>query len=273
MLKIDYVSVAKEGGESGGGFTDYGPTGAKTESSTTISGTDAYGREWNKTVTVHYKMLGGSTKPISRVTYRTVTRSTGFSHTSTVKLSYEYDEVGHLMGGSGSEVFSGSLPGGVTYSGSSNITCGVLEGALAWTKRIEQASYFNDGKLYAETLTITVPESAKSPVFYRPVRETELTTTTYADGGRRESNIVILYDWDDVGNNIRKNASGTVKGTDIVEGSPVDYSALITITYVNIGGVWEKVGFEEKRSSEASLAKRLPFEVIFCDDHALRLGL
>ena len=212
-------------------------------------------------------------KSTSRVTYGTVTHSTGFSRTSTVKLSYEYDEVGHLLGGSGSEVFSGSLPGGVTYSGSSNVICGILEGELAWTKRVEQASYFKDGKLYAEALTITVPESAKRPVFYRSVRETEWTTTAYADGGRRESNIVILYGWDDVGNNIGKSASGTVTGTEIVKGLPVDYTGLITITYVNIGGAWEKVGFEEEKSSAVSLAKRLPFEVIFCDDHTLRPGL
>lgn len=271
-LNIDYNEVLS--GSSGKDFIDYGRTGERTMSVDSKSGTDIFGKKWNETVKNDYKILGGSTKPTLRTIYRTVTHSTGFARTSTASISYTYTEDGFLMGGSGSEKFSGSLPGGLTYSGSSNVTYGAGGGTLAWEKRVEQASYYKDDKFYAETITVVVPESKYISGRLKPVRETERTTTTYAAGSRRESEIVILYNYDSSGN-VRKRGNGTLTGTEIIYGLPVNYTGTITITYPGpgMGGGDYKLNYEEKRSAMVSLPKRLPFEVIFSDDYGLRGGL
>lgn len=277
-LKIDYDQ--KGGGSSSRTWVDYkwDNSGKLLEkvSYTTSSGTDMHGREWNVTVKDYYKGFGGVVKLTTSVTDGTVTHSAGFSRKSTLEVNYERDEKGILTGGSGSEVFSGSLPGGITYSGNSTVTWAVWtervpEAILVWTKRVEQTIYYKDGKHYAQTITVTVPASEYWAGKIRLVRETERMTTTYADGSRRESEIVILYDWDPVGN-VRKSGSGTVTGTEIVNGLPVKYTGLINITYPDPGYGWQKRSYDEKRSAAVSLLERLPFEVIFSNDHGLRRG-
>lgn len=257
----------------------YSPVGVPVEGSETtgLRGEDIYGRELDietaKLSGWHAQLKPDSVVASGIIVYPPTTKSEQSSFTRTLKVTvhYEYDNQGRLTGGTGSEEFVGIIPGGIAYSGTATGTFAARHGDLVWTERVEKTSYYVGDAPYAEAVTVITPESQYLGGEERVVRETVKTTTAYADGGRRESEIVILWQRDEHGVCTGKSGSGVVSGTEIIDGQSVDYAGSITIDYgfdSHIG--WYKTGYGEKRSAEAQLPKRLPLEVIFIDDPYLR---
>jgi hypothetical protein len=147
----------------------------------------------------------------------------------------------------------------------------VKYGQLLWMERVEKTAYSYNGQPYADTVTVITPESEYRGGSYCKMKEVVKTTTTYADGSKRESEIVALWQRDEAGVITGQSASGTVTGTEIVGGKPVPYTGSITLSYSFSGIIgWYKTGYSEKRTSATSLPKRLPFEVAFVDDPHFR---
>lgn len=243
-------------------------------------GEDIYGREQDVTVVVPSSWRGGL-KPDSVVAYGTITYPSGvnfeqswFAQSLRVTVNCEYDDKGYLKGGSGNQEFSGHLStsaGTITYSGNATGTFTALYGQLGWTKRVQKTNYYGDNKPYAETVTITTAESKYLGGRLVVVREIEKTTTTYADGSQRESEVDILYQRNEHGVLSGKSASGVVTGAEVTNGKPVSYAGSIAMDYgfdSSIG--WHKVAYSEKRPAADRLPERLPFEVIFIDDFYFR---
>jgi len=270
-LSVEYTQGTGKLSESIHVGTSYDSFGVPVEGSevTVRKGEDIYGRELDMTIGT----LSGwhaQLKPDSVVASGTATHPAGFARTLRVTVHYEYNE-SQLRGGSGNEEFSVRIPGGITYSGSATGTFTAQYGQLVWTERVENTSYYLGDKPYAETVIVTTPESDYLGGRLVVVQQSVKTTTTYADGSRRESDIVISWQRDENGVCSGKSGSGVVTGTEVVNGTPVDYTGSVTLDYgfdSHIG--WYKTGYSEARSAETELPKRLPFEVIFIDDPYLR---
>jgi hypothetical protein len=244
-------------------------------------GEDIYGREQNMTIAIPSAHYGGSVKPESVVASGTITypaaagiAQSWFARTIKVTVSYQYDN-GVLKGGSGNEEFSGHISasaGDITYSGGATANFTVKDGQLLWAERVEKTSYFFKDRLYAETVTSVTPLAEYLGGRWITTSETYKTATTYADGSRRESEIVILSQHNEGGVSTGKSGSGVVTGTEVINGKSVEYNGSITISYGFIPQRWGwiKVSYSEKRSAETKLPERLPFEVISIDDDALR---
>jgi hypothetical protein len=260
----------------------YTPFGVPVQGSevTHRTGEDIYGREQNMTIGV---LAGwhGTLKPESVVAYGTFSAPARFAYEDgwftrslNVTVISDFDEAGRLTGGSVTETFSGhikAVEGKITYSGTATATFSAKNGALLWTDRIEKTTYYYAGEKYAETVTVVTPESELRGGSYVKMRETVQTTTTYADGGERESMIMVEWQRKDTGLITGKSGSGTVSGIEIVNGKPINYEGEIMLDYgvdTRIG--WFKTGYTENRSATTNLPKRLPFEVIYSDDLYLR---
>lgn len=102
-------------------------------------------------------------------------------------------------------------------------------------------------------------------------REDQKTVTTYADGSKRESELIISWLRNERGVISGMNGRGKVTGSDVINGKNVDYTGSIIVNYgfeKRIG--WYKIGYNEKISGSGRLLKRLPFEVIYISDIYLR---
>jgi hypothetical protein len=270
-LSVEYTQGTGNLSETIHVGTSYSPFGEPVEGSevTVRKGEDIYGRELDMTIGT----LSGwhaQLKPDSVVASGSVTHPAGFARTLKVTVHYEYNQ-SQLRGGSGDEEFFGSIAGGIAYSGSATGTFTAQYGQLVWTERVENTNYYLGDKPYAETVIVTTPESELLGGRLVVVRQRVKTTTTYADGSRRESDIVISWQRDENGVCSGKSGSGVVTGTEVVNGTPADYTGSVTLDYgfdSHIG--WYKTGYSEARSAETELPKRLPFEVIFIDDPYLR---
>jgi hypothetical protein len=243
-------------------------------------GEDFYGREQDMTIRTPLSWHG-SVQPDSVAASGTITYPTAvgveqswFTRSLNVTVFYEYNDKGEFMGGSGKESFSGHIltnTGKITYSGSATGNFTVLYGKLLWTHRIEETKYNDGDKPYAETVMVIFPESQMLAGSLLTIREHAKTTTTYADGSRRESDVVILWPRNENGVLIGKSGSGVVNGTEVINGKPISYTGSVTIDYgFTSKEGWHKVGYNEKRLADIGLPNRLPFEVIFIDDSYMR---
>jgi hypothetical protein len=243
-------------------------------------GEDIYGREQDMIIRT-LSSWRGSVKPDSVAASGTITYpnevgvgQSWFNRSLKVMVIPEYNEKGEIKGGSGTESFSGHIltsAGKVTYSGSATGTFTVSYGKLHWTQRIEETTYYLGDKPYAVTVTVIIPESQMLGGNLLPIREHTKTTTTCADGSRRESDVVILWPRNENGVLTGKSGSGVVTGTEVINGKPVNYTGLVTIDYgFDSKEGWHKVGYNEKRSADTGLPNRLPFEVIYIDDLYMR---
>lgn len=243
-------------------------------------GEDIYGREQDMTIRTplswHGSVMPDSVAASGTITYPTEVgvEQSWFTRSFNVTVIYEYNDKGEFKGGSGKESFSGHIlttAGEITYSGSATGTFTALYGKLHWTNRIEETKYNAGDKPYAETVTEIIPESQMLGGSLLTIRERAKTTTTYADGSRRESDVVILWPRNENGVLTGKSGSGVVTGTEIINGKPISYTGSVTIDYgfASREG-WHKVGYNEKRFADTGLPNRLPFEVIFIDDSYMR---
>ena len=257
----------------------YNPYGVQTGGRETKQrkGEDIYGRQQDTTVQSPSSWRGSRVKPDSTAASGTISYPAGmpfeqsvFARRFEAMVHSEYNEQGQLKGASGSDEFSGhiSTPAGkIAYSGSVAASLTVQNGELVWTERTEKTSYSYVDKPYAETVTVVIPESKYLGGRLVVVRETVRTITTYSDGSRRESEIVILWQRNEAGVTTGKSGSGTVTGGDAMNGRQANYTGSISIDYSfdsRIG--WYKVGYSEKLAAKGGLSKRLPFEAIFVDD-------
>ena len=261
----------------------FGSSGVQIKGNETrhSEGEDIYGREQDTIIGTASMFHGGSVKPESEIANGTFIYPAGqefeqslFARSFKVTISYEYNDKGQLKGGTGTEEISGHISTSVdkiAYTGIATGTFTTEYGQLVWTERTEKTNYYYKDKLYAETVTVITPQSKYIGGKFRILQETVKTTTAYADGSKRESEIVVLYQRNENGKLENKSATGVVTGVDLINGKPIDYSGSITIDYAfdyKVG--WHKVGYNEKRSAEIELLKTLPFEVIFIDDPYLR---
>ena len=245
---------------------------------TTAKGVDTYGREQDLTTDSLYLWLGGKVRPDSSLRTGTFVYPAGmqfdqsqYSRSINSTITYQYDSMGNLTGGSYSENFSGQISfqtGKFTYSGNVTATPEIKDGQLLFKQQVETTDYYDGGKLYAETERIISGNSQYFGGKWVTVSENHVTKTTYANGSQRNSDINILWQRDQYGINTGKSGSGVVTGSEIINGKPVNYTGSITVDYdfhSNLG--WYKSGYYESRVAESSLPKRLPFEVIlFIDD-------
>jgi hypothetical protein len=260
----------------------YNPYGAEVEGSEVIqrTGEDIYGRKQNMTIGV-LSGWHGTVKPNSVIANGTFTCPAGaeseqawFALNLEVTVNCEYNDRGQLVGGSGNEEFFGHIltsSGKIAFRGNVTATFEPMYGEITWTNRTEKTEYYYDDKPYAETVTATIPQSELIGGELVIVQETVRTTTTFADGSHRESEIVISWQRNNYGVSTGKSAGGTVTGTEIINGNQVNYSGSIDLDYgfdSRIG--WHKIGYTERRSSNTRLPERLPFELMFVDDPYLR---
>ena len=247
-----------------------------------VEGEDIYGRVHNETSIILYQWIGGSVKPVSAVAQGTFTypagtvfEQNGFARSLEITQSYEYDSNGRLKGSSSNEEFYGHISttaGIITYSGSATASITVRDGQPVMTESTETTNYYYNGKYYAETLVVNTFQYEYLGGKWTNVRVTVKTTTNYADGSERESVIVILWQRQEGGVTTGKSGSGTITGTEVMNGKTVSYTGSVTLDYVfdvdesGEGIGWYKSGYSETMSAEAELPKRLPFEVIFIDD-------
>jgi hypothetical protein len=244
------------------------------------TGEDIYGREQNVTIS---SLVGwhGSVKPDSLAAAGTFRYpATGedenatFTRSLNVTVTCAYDASGRLTGGRGSERYSGQLmasDGTIAYAGMATCTFAVNDGLLVWTERTEKTSYSYHGEPYAETTAVITSESEYLGGGYVKVRETVSTTTIYADGSYRESEMVLVWQRNAAGVPSGRSGSGTVSGADMIHGASVTYEGSIALDYgfdTRLG--WIKTGYHEERSADRELPKRLPFDVIYLDDLYLR---
>ena len=226
-------------------------SGGVLENSTDVElrhGTDVYGRAQNRTIATLSIWHGGSVKPDSETAEGTIvypaTADSLFTRSVSVNLTWEYDSNGRLWGGTGAEESSGHIStsgSGLTFSGSASGSFLIMSGKLACTQRVEQTDYYYEGKLYANVTTVITPQSQWFGGVLSIVRETCKTTTTYADGGQRESDIVVLWQRNENGSLTGKSGSGSVTGTEIINGRPVSYTGVITLSYdYNTQSGWHK---------------------------------
>lgn len=248
---------------------------------THIEGGDIYGREQNVTIGTAAMFQGISVKPESIMADGMFIYPSGqgfdnslFAHNFKVMVSYKYNNKGQLESGSGSEEISGhlSIPEEkILYSGNASGTFTIEHGQLAWKARTEKISYYYKDKLYAETVTAVTPQSEYLGGKLSLLKETIKTTTTYADGGKRESQITVLYQRNENGILESKTATGIVTEDNLINGKLINYSGTVNLKYSfdeEIG--WYKAGYNEKSTDNTKLLKTLPFEIIFIDDLYLR---
>lgn len=246
----------------------------------TRTGEDIYGRVQNVTIST-IAVWHGSAKPDTLAAAGTFRypatggdENVSFTRSFNLTITGTYDASGRLTGGRGSERYSGELltaDGAITYAGTATGSFAVNDGALVWTERAEKTSYSYHGEPYAETAAVIRPESAYLGGGDVKVRETVSTTTTYADGSFRESDLVLVWQRNSAGVTSGRSGSGTVRGTELVNGTAVEYTGTISLDYgfdTRLG--WFKSGYHEARSAERALPKRLPFEVVYNDDLYLR---
>lgn len=263
--------------------TYYDPYGVRIEGSevTHRTGKDIYGREQNITIGKIASWRGGTAKPDSILAYGTFVCPAGkefeegwFSLSFNVTLQCEYNDRGQLAGGFGDEKFFGHLltsSGKIAFSGNVTATFDVKDGYVVWLNRTESTKYYCNNKLYADMVTVIIPQSQYLGGEWLPVSWNVKTTTSFADDSHRESEIVVSWQRREDGVSTEKSASGTVTGTEIISGHPTSYSGTITLDYERDSKVgWYKTAYKETRSSNVSLPKRLPFEAIFLDDPYLR---
>jgi hypothetical protein len=84
---------------------------------------------------------------------------------------------------------------------------------------------------YAEMVTLATPKSEYLGGDYVTVRETVRTTTRYADGSNRESEIVLVWQRNAAGLTSGRSGSGTVSGVEVVNGMSIKYDGEITLDY------------------------------------------
>jgi hypothetical protein len=282
-VNVDYVQGGNTLNETDYVENGYSPYGVQVAGSEVIhrTGVDIYGREQNMTIGVLSSWSGGTVKPNSVIANGTFTCPAGaefeqawFGLNLEVTVNCEYNDMGQLAGGSGNEEFSGHLStstGKISFAGNVTATFEPMYGEITWTNSTEKTEYYYEGKPYAETVTATIPQSELIGGNLVIVQETVRTTTAFADGSHRESEIVISWQRNDLGVCTGKSAGGTVVGTEIMNGNRVNYSGSIVFDYgfdSRLG--WYKTGYTETRSRNTGLPERLPFEAIFVDDPYLR---
>ncbi len=175
-------------------------------------GTGKYYRDYE------YYRKGSSESLIYQIT---VTHDTGFSHRSNLSKPEDMPL---------EETFSGTLPGGITYTGQSTVT---PEGAGVsnWDTLTQETEFLLNGTFYADTTIEIAPEFENDKFgIDRLINILETTDTTYVDGSRRESRITTSYTWDS-GDLELRSGSGTVEGS----GECGNYTADVTVVY-NDGG-------------------------------------
>jgi hypothetical protein len=244
-------------------------------------GEDFYGREQHMTIGV-LSGWHGTVKPDTVVCDGTLLYPQGseideglFARRISVSVVFNYDENGKLKGGSGKEEFSGRVKtsdGVLQYQGDGTGTFIVQDGQLAWTQRTEITTYTYNDKPYAQTVTVITPESEYLGGRWVTVREVYLTETTYENGSQRQSEIQVITERNQFGTITGKSGNGTVTGTELVNGSFVDYTGHITLEYMFDSGRygWMKASYHEQRSATLTLPEWLPFEVITIDDSDFR---
>lgn len=244
-------------------------------------GDDMYGREENIKTVTRSEWHGGSVKPDSVEAQGTITYPAGtkfeqseFARNIDETIHYEYNDKGQLAGGSGTDQFSGHISttaGTIPYSGSATPTFKVKNGQLLCTKRTETTNYYYNGKYYAETVAVNTLHYDYLGGKWIVVSETVKTTTSYADGSKRDSVIVILWQRTEYGLITGKSGSGNITGTEVMNGKQVSYTGSVTLDYgFDLKISWYKVRYREGRSAQIRLPERLPFEVMFIDDYILR---
>jgi hypothetical protein len=261
----------------------YDPYGMKVEGEevTQRQGEDIYGRGQNTTVGIISTRHGSKLGPDSVIGSGTFNypslaefEQSWFAREFKITVTCEYNSEGQLQGGVGSETFSGHImtsSGEITFEGEATGTFAIRNGQLGWTGRTERTNYDFNGKPYAETVTTVSPESEYLGGKWHTVGEAIKTSTNYADGSQRESECIITWNRNEYGVCTGKSGSGTVSGTEILNGQPIDYAGSVTISYgFNSKLGWFKQGYTESRTAQAGLPKRLPFEVIYIDDLYLR---
>ena len=279
-LKVRYTAGKDRLSESIRVRRSLSPSGVQIagQEATHRAGIDVYGREQDVTIGMLSGLLG-RLKPDSLVAQGTFTYPAEagpadalFTRILTVTISCDYNEKGQLQSGSGHERVSGQIAttaGQIPYSGNATGGLTVRNGQFIWTERSEETRY-GDGA-YAKTVAVITGQTEYLGGQWRQVSETTRTSTTYADGSQRESEIVILWQRNEHGVVTGKSGSGTVSGTEVVGGRPVEYSGWITVDYAfDSRRGWYKAGYSETRSANGGLPKRLPFEVLFVDDPYLR---
>ena len=279
---VDYVQGGNTLSETVHVEETYTPYGVQVGGSevTQRTGEDIYGRKQNMTISV-LSSWRGTVKPDSIIASGTFTYPANvefeqglFALNLEVTVDCEYNDKGQLLGGSGKEDFFGHIltsSGKIAYRGNVTATFETLYGEIVWTDRTEKTEYYYDNKLYAQTVTITIPQSKYLGGKLVTIQEIVRTNTTFADGSHRESEIVISWQRSEYGVATGISASGTVTGTEIINGSQIDYSGAISLDYGFDSRVgWHKIGYNERKTSNTRLPKRLPFESIFVDDPYLR---
>ncbi len=161
--------------------------------------------------------------------------------------------------------------GEITFLGNATAPLTFRDGKQAFVSRTEKTSYFLDGRPYVETSLTIIGESSEILGEYRLMKETDKTDTFFADGSQRTSQITIVYQRDEHATCTGKSGSGTVFGTDLVEGRLVSYDGTIGLNYIfGLGGIWHKAAYYENRAAASRLIERVPFEVMFIDDPLMR---
>lgn len=261
----------------------YNPFGVQTNGGEVKEnvGEDVYGRELNITVATPSTWRGGPVKPDYIIGNGSIIYPVGanleqslFSRRFNVTINNEYDENGNLIGAYGKEEFSGHISTQtekITYSGYAIGNFTEKDGQVVWTERIEKTNYYHNDKPYAETVTTVIPSSEYLGGKWVKTREDQKTVTTYADGSKRESELIIILRRNEYGVMAGMNGKGIVTGSDVINGKNINYSGSIVINYglkSNIG--WYKIVYNEKISGSGRLLKRLPFEAIYISDIYLR---
>jgi hypothetical protein len=244
-------------------------------------GEDIYGREQDINTQINYKFIGGNVKPDVLIRNGTIVYppeeglvQRAYSITLNEEITFKYNDIGHLEGGSYSEEFYGHVSTNssiIEFSGSAFETLVGRNGVLLFTERTEKTTYYKDDKMYAETETVITPESEYLGGTWLTTSESYEIVTDYADNTERITNLVILWNRNEYGITTGKSGNGLSNGTEIINEKEISYSGSIDIHYGFDGKIgWYKNGYDEERTDDYALAQRLPFEIIFIDDYDLR---
>lgn len=264
---------------------DFDPAGVILKRTTVehLVGEDDYGRGIDLTTTeVHVRREGSlkwdSLSATGTSDYQTTAGGAQVLFTRTftsATTNLEFYVGGLVKSGRVDEEFSGrisSSTGEIAYSGNASSPFTFVDGDIAYGERTETTSFYNNGEPYADMVMVIRPESQLINNAWRLVSDNITTETVYADGSQRGSETLTLYTRDSYGRLSSKSESGTVTGTEIIRGETTAYQGSIVVTYILASdGACDKRYYNETRSAQTALPKRLPLEVIFAHDWVMRL--